>query len=41
MKYAKPQYSNKTLGVEARNINLLDMEKHLTPTGDKIKKRIQ
>ena len=31
----KAQYSNKTLGVEARNINLLDMEKHLTPTGIK------
>ena len=29
----KAQYSNKTLGVEARNVNLLDMEKHLTPTG--------
>ena len=29
----KAQYSNKTLGVEARSINLLDMEKHLTPTG--------
>ena len=26
----KAQYSNKTLGVEARSINLLDMEKHLT-----------
>ena len=26
----KAQYSNKTLGVEARNINLLDTEKHLT-----------
>ena len=29
----KAQYSNKTLGVEARSMNLLDMEKHLTPTG--------
>ena len=29
----KAQYSNKTLGVEARNINLLDMEKHLTAAG--------
>ena len=29
----KAQYSNKTLGVEARSINLLDMEKHLTSTG--------
>ena len=29
----KSQYSNKTLGVNARSINLLDMEKHLTPTG--------
>ena len=29
----KAQYSNKTLGVNARSINLLDMEKHLTPTG--------
>ena len=29
----KAQYSNKTLGVEARSINWLDMEKHLTPTG--------
>ena len=29
----KAQYSNKILGVEARSINLLDMEKHLTPTG--------
>ena len=29
----KAQYSNKTLGVEARSINLLDMEKHLTATG--------
>ena len=29
----KAQYSNKTLGVEARNINLLDMEKHLTSDG--------
>ena len=29
----KAQYSNKTLGGEARSINLLDMEKHLTPTG--------
>ena len=31
----KAQYSNKTLGVNARSINLLDMEKHLTPTGIK------
>ena len=29
----KAQYSNKTLGVEARSINLLDMEKHLKPDG--------
>ena len=29
----KAQYSNATLGVEARSINLLDMEKHLTSTG--------
>ena len=29
----KAQYSNKTLGVEARNINLLDMEKQLTAAG--------
>ena len=29
----KAQYSNKTLGVYARSINLLDMEKHLTETG--------
>ena len=29
----KAQYSNKTLGVEARNINLLDMEKQLTAEG--------
>ena len=29
----KAQYSNKTLGVEARSINLLDMEKHLTADG--------
>ena len=29
----KAQYSNKTLGVNARSVNLLDMEKHLTPTG--------
>ena len=29
----KAQYSNKTLGVNARSINLLDMEKHLTVTG--------
>ena len=28
----KAQYSNATLGVNARSINLLDMEKHLTPT---------
>ena len=27
------QYSNKTLGVKARNISLLDMEKHLTANG--------
>ena len=31
----KAQYSNKTLGVEARSINLLDMEKHLTADGIK------
>ena len=29
----KAQYSNKTLGVNARSINLLDMEKHLKPDG--------
>ena len=29
----KAQYSNKTLGVNARSINLLDMEKHLTTPG--------
>ena len=29
----KAQYSNKTLGVNARSINLLDMEKHLKPEG--------
>ena len=29
----KAQYSNKTLGVNARSINLLDMEKHLTSAG--------
>ena len=29
----KAQYSNKSLGVYARSINLLDMEKHLTATG--------
>ena len=29
----KAQYSNKRLGVNARSINLLDMEKHLTPAG--------
>ena len=29
----KTQYSNKTLGVNARSINLLDMEKHLTSPG--------
>ena len=29
----KAQYSNKTIGVNARSINLLDMEKHLTVTG--------
>ena len=29
----KAQYSNKTLGVEARSINLLDMEKQLTAAG--------
>ena len=29
----KAQYSNATLGVNARSVNLLDMEKHLTPTG--------
>ena len=31
----KAQYSNKTLGVKARSINLLDMEKHLTADGIK------
>ena len=29
----KAQYSNKSLGVNARSINLLDMEKHLTEAG--------
>ena len=29
----KAQYSNKSLGVNARSINLLDMEKHLTTSG--------
>ena len=29
----KAQYSNKTLGVNARSINLLDIEKHLTSPG--------
>ena len=29
----RDRYSNKTLGVEARSINLLDMEKHLTSPG--------
>ena len=29
----KAQYSNKSLGVNARSINLLDMEKHLTVAG--------
>ena len=29
----KAQYSNATLGVNARSINLLDMEKHLTAAG--------
>ena len=29
----KAQYSNKSLGVNARSINLLDMEKHLTAEG--------
>ena len=29
----KAQYSNKSLGVYARSINLLDMEKHLTTNG--------
>ena len=29
----KAQYSNKSLGVNARSINLLDMEKHLTAAG--------
>ena len=29
----KAQYSNKTLGVNARSVNLLDMEKHLTSPG--------
>ena len=31
----KAQYSNKTLGVNARSINLLDMEKHLKADGIK------
>ena len=31
----KAQYSNKSLGVNARSINLLDMEKHLKPEGIK------
>ena len=31
----KAQYSNKTLGVNARSINLLDMEKQLTAAGIK------
>ena len=31
----KAQYSNKTLGVNARSVNLLDMEKHLTADGIK------
>ena len=29
----KAQYSNKSLGVNARSINLIDMEKHLTAAG--------
>ena len=33
----KAQYSNETLGLYARNINLLDMEKHLTETGISIR----
>lgn len=35
----KAQYSNKTLGVEARSINLLDMEKQLTPNGIKARNK--
>ena len=37
----KAQYSNKTLGEEARNINLLDMEKHLTADGIKARNAYQ
>ena len=37
----KSQYSNKTLGVEARSINLLDMEKHLTADGIKARNAYQ
>ena len=37
----KAQYSNKTLGVEARSINLLDMEKHLTADGIKARNAYQ
>ena len=32
-KICEELYSNSTLNVKARNINLLDMEQHLTPTG--------
>ena len=32
-KICEELYSNSTLNVTARNINLLDMEQHLTPTG--------
>ena len=34
----KAQYSNKSLGVYARSINLLDMEKHLTAEGIEARK---
>ena len=34
----KAQYSNKSLGVNARSINLLDMEKHLTAEGIEARK---
>ena len=37
----KSQYSNKTLGVNARSINLLDMEKHLTADGIKARNAYQ
>ena len=37
----KAQYSNKTLGVNARSINLLDMEKHLTADGIKARNAYQ